>query len=649
MATPRPHWRSPLTLTLAFMSGLCFAIGHHLFYLSLDGIIVENATFTQQVNTGIGTALAFLVRSAFVIAVGTAYVQVLWYSLRSERLSISSIDALASLTSTFQAFGSPRIWRHPIVVSLALLSWVMPFAAVVPPTTLTVRIAQLYDSNMSNLPTLNFGELGGMATEITWFDDLVDEAHYNGPTQALSRLVMASALQGTITSREAIAPNSSYAAHFFGPSLHCEASSPALVGGLNHVFGCDISNVSTVSGQPVTHGCLAYSNDLFFFESDETTTFAYVAWTPKNNSLFPFPSSNRTDGRVTLPSFSATTSQNGTLSTYLGSFHDSPATLFLAIRPNAGMQPLFVSNCSLWNVSYNVNFTFENNIQSTKIMDVRALNTIPAVSNFGDVTLLDQHSNAHANYQAIMEIFGEVMVGVITLNFESYYASLVGLDPNATYEGSSILGTDIMSTDLAMSDELGTLSKHLDLPTYSSNVSMTTNGPLNRLIEELFQNVTLSLFSNDRFLTSDTIPTNVTVWTTHSVYVYTAWRLLLAYGLAILFTLIAVGVGFTTMYKAGASYSNKFSTILRTTRDLGLDRLISDHDWTGADPLPKYISKTRVALGLNAPSGTYANEAERSMLQKVVSNEDISMIDTNELINGGNGKDQPIVVQRNVG
>lgn len=70
------YWRAPASILLTFLVGLAFALGHHYFYRSLDGMGVSTAAFDQEYNIGIGTAFAFLVRACLVIAVGDTYWQV---------------------------------------------------------------------------------------------------------------------------------------------------------------------------------------------------------------------------------------------------------------------------------------------------------------------------------------------------------------------------------------------------------------------------------------------------------------------------------------------------------------------------------------------------------------------------------------------
>ena len=72
------HWKAPTTMLATFAIGVAFAIGHHFFYQSLDGTPLDSATFDQQINTAVGTAFAFLVCSFLSVAIGVAFVQVLW-------------------------------------------------------------------------------------------------------------------------------------------------------------------------------------------------------------------------------------------------------------------------------------------------------------------------------------------------------------------------------------------------------------------------------------------------------------------------------------------------------------------------------------------------------------------------------------------
>jgi hypothetical protein len=88
----------------------------------------------------------------------------------------------------------------------------------------------------------------------------------------------------------------------------------------------------------------------------------------------------------------------------------------------------------------------------------------------------------------------------------------------------------------------------------------------------------------------------VTSFTQVNVYVYTPRLLLISWGVAIFYTLVAVLLGFLALVKNGYSYSNNFSTVLRTTRHVDIDALLHPASKTGADPLPKTLTQRNLTL-----------------------------------------------------
>jgi hypothetical protein len=66
--------------------------------------------------------------------------------------------------------------------------------------------------------------------------------------------------------------------------------------------------------------------------------------------------------------------------------------------------------------------------------------------------------------------------------------------------------------------------------------------------------------------------------------------------MAVSFALIAGIAGCASILSNGASYSNRFSTVLRTTRGQELEELVVHNDRTGVDPLPEHLEKSRIDL-----------------------------------------------------
>jgi hypothetical protein len=108
--------------------------------------------------------------------------------------------------------------------------------------------------------------------------------------------------------------------------------------------------------------------------------------------------------------------------------------------------------------------------------------------------------------------------------------------------------------------------------------------------------MTLSLFSNPYFTEESAEDIAVAYNITQNTYIYDSKNLFISYGLALGFALIAGIAGCASILSNGASYSNRFSTVLRTTRGQELEELIAHNDRTGVDPLPKHLEKSRIDL-----------------------------------------------------
>lgn len=132
---------------------------------------------------------------------------------------------------------------------------------------------------------------------------------------------------------------------------------------------------------------------------------------------------------------------------------------------------------------------------------------------------------------------------------------------------------------------------------YKNYTGITNNStklrPLRSTIEDLFQNMTLALLSVPSLLAPQTSDTPVVSTSTSIIYRYDAIRLWTAYAAALATTVIAVAVGLGSLVISGVSYSNRFSTIVRVSRDQNLPIVIEDEDRCGQDPLPKYLGKAR--------------------------------------------------------
>ena len=103
-----------------FLCGFAFAVGHHIFYKTLNGSPADD----QLAMLRYGTALAFATKACLVSAVIVAYRQQIWMTVRSKMLSLAALDSLFAATEDFTALWNLEIYkRAKAAITLALLVW----------------------------------------------------------------------------------------------------------------------------------------------------------------------------------------------------------------------------------------------------------------------------------------------------------------------------------------------------------------------------------------------------------------------------------------------------------------------------------------------------------------------------------------------
>jgi hypothetical protein len=121
------QWGVPISKQIRMIGfvilGILLALGHHLFFSSLNTTVV-GSTSRQQWAIAFGTAFAFLIASFLGLAVSSAYTQFIWAYLRKNTLSLRGIDKIFSLTSDLTGFLSLELMkRAKAVILFAILSW----------------------------------------------------------------------------------------------------------------------------------------------------------------------------------------------------------------------------------------------------------------------------------------------------------------------------------------------------------------------------------------------------------------------------------------------------------------------------------------------------------------------------------------------
>ncbi|KAM3422755.1 hypothetical protein BST61_g239 [Cercospora zeina] len=292
------RWRAPIVMLSSLFVGVAFAVGHHVFYASLEGTSVSSnpiklvgwTTTQQQVNIAIGTALAFAFKASLILACSTAYMQLVFDAINKETFKLSHLDNWFGGLNDFWSFlcvGS--YWRYPLLTLVALTCWLLPLAAIISPASLSVVFDRINPSPSRNAlppqPAFDSLEMG------TYFFSQMDAGmyiSYAGPTKEVNRIAVAAATQGTILPIDPPGTNATWQSIMVAPRLDC--------GDIDRYTKQDIrDNLIDFFKNATNDGDWAAWTNIMF---------DYLAWSAASNDLLPTPFKNDIDNGWTLKDFS---------------------------------------------------------------------------------------------------------------------------------------------------------------------------------------------------------------------------------------------------------------------------------------------------------------------------------------------------------
>jgi hypothetical protein len=625
-------WPVIITALVAFITGVLAALAHHLFYQSLNGKpapaldqrykILWGSVSKQEINTAGGTAFAFLVKAALGTAISTAYVQLFWRALmRSDsKKTLSDVDTMFSvLTNPVSLF---KIWtwrRFPLLLNLAIVATLLPLASIVTPATLAIVQRQITPPPTAqfNVPNVGFASLN-------YVQDMTPPAindpqygpsqyFYNGPSTALVEIVQAVAAQGAVAPITPPATNTTWNTVFDGPALVCR--------NVSEQQALAIRN-NTLDANPAAASCVAYGFLAW-------TAHGYLPFqTTYNSSTYNFPAYDGLASNTPVSLYIAVMPEVMTVDSY----GDHALEIFCMDEDDirfdlTGGNATFLQ-CEAVIASYSTTFDYRNGRQAVQV-NTEVLNDgptlLPQSSVFGPERLTGWSGIAPFNdsttniteqidvqllqllsYQAIVDTFVSLIAGSVSV-------STGNLEPD--------IGTSILHTALAQAPELQFLTQPIGSsgPVYASlqaGVSASNNVALNSLltnvvsqpntslgpmIEDLFKKIVVSTMSVPELQPNYTSPyappkATVTTYAEHNVYVYAASRLWLAYGFAIAFTALAMGVGLFAISANDGTYTADFSTVLRAVQGarLNADMTMAKGDARG--PLSSRLARASISL-----------------------------------------------------
>lgn len=115
----------PLMLMgLSFVGAVSLAIIHHFFYAEYNHRIVDDMRLSQEWLIRIGTGLAFITKTLFVLAASIAYTQHQWKVIRSNEFELRQIDIISNILRDLLGFFQTRLWlKYPLLTYLSAIAW----------------------------------------------------------------------------------------------------------------------------------------------------------------------------------------------------------------------------------------------------------------------------------------------------------------------------------------------------------------------------------------------------------------------------------------------------------------------------------------------------------------------------------------------
>ncbi|KAI1798706.1 hypothetical protein F4811DRAFT_558556 [Daldinia bambusicola] len=614
MTPPRRwwHWRPAWFMYFSFIFGVACAIGHHIFYMTLDG----KPAVDQLAMLRYGTVLSFAAKAGLVAAVVVAFKQRIWTTVRSKFLSVAALDSLFAAAEDASALLNIEIFRQAkIAMLLAAFVWLTPIIIILTSNTLTVETAtSAENTTCSGIRTLNFTKdeleewrnptksdnLYGLTMSIwnttsfdttspDWFD------YYTGASNPLIRVATHAAFMGQAVSKSSASVeicdsgwNCTYTINFTAPAYKCSE----LASGIG-------SGIKMLGNQKPPDG---FSTKLLVPEGN----YSYYAYTSGGEYSIQQMKDTSQGGVPNMkPPFPET----------LGAFRTEPVIwIGYSVRTNSsdvvplnrsvpGWSDAFIPKvigCEHYEADYTVLFNLTGGQQVTNVTNRKFLRRIIDTTwiqgtDANDGTNDNTTAQPKSNYIYPRNVHQYRRVAA----FHSIGSQLRQFI-NGTID-SSQLNNPIGNTKADQTKLLDPRRDYFAFPT------------LETLVQEFYEDMILSFFSNQQFVSvvwaakSDVISgTGAGDESTkypcvrsrlENRYNYHARDLWIVYSIAILLAAAGVGSGtLAILENEGVLRSTRFSSIVAATRGPALEKL----GWVGEErgELPRDIKSLKVGYGI---------------------------------------------------
>jgi hypothetical protein len=279
-----PALRSYAIMLFFFLTALAVAGGQHLFYLYLDKHDIDQVGISQTWVIRIGNACAFLFKTVLVAAVGFAYAQQFWVSVRKQAIEIRSLDAMfCALFNPLSFLNIDFLRKTQLLSFLAAISWVIPLSAVFAPGALNGTPHHLHsksavtasDGNVRSIKAPGLGPLDsdvGFALVSAYILTDVGTLQFNAPSLPLFQIVSRVLYTGNIAGWSSpCGAHCSYVLEFNGPAYNCsqfQGPLSSLPVNLSQIAAENFDNNPALQSPGSTLGTPPDNSSLYWFADD---------------------------------------------------------------------------------------------------------------------------------------------------------------------------------------------------------------------------------------------------------------------------------------------------------------------------------------------------------------------------------------------
>ncbi|KAH8685694.1 hypothetical protein BGZ60DRAFT_522978 [Tricladium varicosporioides] len=647
--------RTPVIMITWAVAGCIFSVGHHFYYDRLDGSIAGTPN-QQNWALRFGTAFSFLTIALLKASCDAAYKQYIWTLFKRKSYSLDTLDKLFALTTDIFAFVSwELISKAKLAVFLALTSWLMALAGITPPATLSVGPGFRNQTIVTSLASINWnakgftnilGYNGHTSSEVRQISSssaqsmsIIPITPPNGNSTFYTQFY-GPTVQCSPANSSQIPIFDEYAFKMWNTS-YTMASKAKFEAGLGsnswNVLANATARTSPWYDAPLMNVFSAfspYAGDRFWFGAN-----IFSSLTPSG------PGSTIDENNNWSPGINSTLISNAMPQWRNPAWKRTPSSTANSLALFI-VQQIFIQTstdsivCSMRNASFSVRHEFVNGVQTVAEYTITDSKPFWVPSQSGDFqSLTDPVTNVTPStdywrpYYSYMSVF-QAFTALLNGNISTTLMDIVALDnPKGKFlfDGNVTVNTEnskILQHGLSACDDfahgywdgdnaigLGPFGpvpwrksfnatfKDNSASGSFSNISnnlftkpafMCRNRTLIHAIEDLANNITISMLSSSNLVSQNAQTVPVTYFTAQNIYLYDAKNLVISYSIAALFTLFVLTIGFLSLKFNGVAHSTSFSAIIATTRNAELDAVSKGHS-LGA--LPAGLQGVRLRFG----------------------------------------------------